>query len=73
MSGSIAYSKDDPDKLLLHIHCTVADRDHHVFGGHLNKATVNVINEISILKLNELVLNRIKNEETGLMELNIED
>jgi predicted DNA-binding protein with PD1-like motif len=72
MSGSIAYAQNDNTNLLLHIHCSVANREHQVFGGHLNKATVNVVNEITILRLNELNLNRIKNEKTGLMELNIE-
>jgi predicted DNA-binding protein with PD1-like motif len=73
MSGSIAFDKNDPNNLLPHIHCAVAGRDHHVFGGHLNKATVNVINEITIVRLNDLILNRLKNETTGLMELNIEN
>jgi predicted DNA-binding protein with PD1-like motif len=59
--------------LIPHIHCSVADSEHQLWGGHLNKARVNVINEITILKLDKLNLTRIKNEETGLMELNIEE
>ena len=72
MTGSIAYSKTESDKFLPHIHCTLADSNHKVFGGHLYKGTVNVINEITILQLNNVILTRIKNETTGLMELNIE-
>lgn len=73
MSGSIAFDDDDDSKLLLHIHCSVADREHKVFGGHLNKAKVNVINEITIQPLTKLKLTRIKNEDTGLMMLNIRE
>lgn len=72
MSGSIAYAIDDPKHPISHIHCSVADQNHHVFGGHLHKATVNIINEITIKRLNDLNLKRIRNNETGLMELNIE-
>ena len=72
MSGSIVFPKNDPKNAIPHIHCTVADHSHHVFGGHLHKATVNIINEISIKRLNDLNLKRIKNDQTGLMELNIE-
>lgn len=72
MMGSIAYSKDEGAKFLPHIHCSVADRKHHVFGGHLYKGRVNVVNEITMLRLDELRLNRVKNEKTNLMELNIE-
>jgi predicted DNA-binding protein with PD1-like motif len=73
MSGSIAYAKTDTSNLIPHIHCAIADREHQVWGGHLNKAKVNVVNEITILKLSELKLTRLKNDTTGLMELNIED
>jgi predicted DNA-binding protein with PD1-like motif len=73
MSGSIAFDNEDKSKLLLHIHCTVADREHKVFGGHLNMATVNVINEITIQPLTGITLTRIKSDTTGLMELNIKD
>jgi predicted DNA-binding protein with PD1-like motif len=72
MMGSIAYSRDEEAKFLPHIHCSVADRNHQVFGGHLNKGRVNVVNEITLLRLDELKLNRVKNESTNLMELNIE-
>ena len=72
MSGSIAYAMDDDSKLLPHIHCGVANREHQLFGGHLHRAKVNVVNEITILRLAGLKLTRVKNEFTGLMELNIE-
>ncbi|WP_455391690.1 PPC domain-containing DNA-binding protein [[Eubacterium] cellulosolvens] len=72
MTGSIAYDGSDNTKLLPHIHCSVADQKNQVWGGHLFRAKVNVINEITLLKFDKLQLNRIKNESTGLMELNIE-
>ena len=73
LMGSVAYARQDPDQMLLHIHCTVSDSDLNVWGGHLYHARVNVINEITILRLNKLELTRIKNDLTGLMELNIEN
>jgi len=72
MIGSIAYSKDDEKKFLPHIHCSVADPNNQVFGGHLHKGRVNVVNEITMLRLDEIRLNRVKNKKTNLMELNIE-
>jgi predicted DNA-binding protein with PD1-like motif len=72
MTGSIAIDKDNPEKLLPHIHVNMGNRSHQVFGGHLIKGTVNVVNEIFILKLENLMLNRVKNPTTGLMELNVE-
>jgi predicted DNA-binding protein with PD1-like motif len=72
LSGSIAINKEDPTEVILHVHCSVADRENQLWGGHLHKAKVNVVNEITIFKLEELQLNRIKNDSTGLMELNVE-
>ena len=72
LSGSIAINKKDPNEIIPHVHCSVADWKNQLWGGHLLKAKVNVVNEITILKLEELQLNRIKNDSTGLMELNIE-
>lgn len=71
MTGSIAFTQEEPTQFLPHIHCSVADRNHQVWGGHLHKAKVNVVNEITLLRLDKLKLTRIKNDVTGLMELNI--
>ena len=73
LKGSIAFGieDDNQEKLLLHIHCALADDKQQVWGGHLHKAKVNVINEITLLRLENVQLTRIKNNTTGLMELNI--
>lgn len=63
--GSIAYGKERT----IHLHCALADEEHKLIGGHLFKGTVNVINEITILKLNKMTLRRELNESRGLMEL----
>ena len=49
--GSIATVDGKP---AFHIHCTVAGQDHKVIGGHVNKATVAVLNEIVIRKFPEM-------------------
>lgn len=69
MHGSIAYAGN---KLILHIHCGVANSKHQLYGGHLSKATVKVLNELIILKLSKILLTRKLNEKTGLMELAVE-
>ena len=69
LQGSVAYG--GPGKLLLHIHCTVANRAHQVFGGHLISASVKYMNEIFIMRMVDVELGRRKNERTGLMELEI--
>ena len=67
MHGSIA--KGDESKI--HIHVSLASSEHKVFGGHLNKATVCVLNEIVLLRLNEITLTRKLNNKSGLLELDI--
>lgn len=69
LQGSIAHGGQS--KILLHIHCTVANRAHQVFGGHLLSGTVRYGNEIFVLRLVDIELGRRKNERTGLMELEI--
>jgi predicted DNA-binding protein with PD1-like motif len=65
MHGSVA--KGDESKI--HIHVSLASSEHKVYGGHLNKASVCILNEIVILKLNEITLSRKLNEKSGLLEL----
>jgi predicted DNA-binding protein with PD1-like motif len=69
LQGNIATAGGG--QLLLHLHCTVGDRQHNVFGGHLISARVMHMNEISVLRLVDLELGRRKNDRTGLMELEI--
>jgi hypothetical protein len=69
LQGNIAHAGGG--QLLLHLHCTVGDRQHNVFGGHLLSAKVVHMNEIFVLRLVDLELGRRKNERTGLMEMEI--
>lgn len=66
MQGNIAMAEED---VAFHIHITGAMRGGKVVGGHLISATVNVVNELVILKLDKIRLKRILNERTGLLEL----
>ena len=68
--GSIARVEGRP---MFHIHATLAGPDHRTIGGHVNRATVAVLNEIFILKLEELELSRKLNPDSGLMELMVGD
>ena len=63
MHGTIAET--------FHIHCTLADEKQKVYGGHLFKGTVSVVNEIVILKLNKIKLKREEDKKTGLKILKI--
>ncbi|MBM4249883.1 MAG: DUF296 domain-containing protein [Euryarchaeota archaeon] len=69
LQGSVAHGGQG--KILLHVHCTVANRAQQVFGGHLISGTVRYANEIFVLRLVDIELGRRKNERTGLMELEI--
>ena len=68
MQGSISTKGET----IIHIHCSLAGPDHKLIGGHLNKGTVNVINEIFIKKVDEIKLGRNLNPTTGLKELFID-
>ena len=63
MQGSIAEN--------FHIHCTLADESQNVYGGHLFKGVVSVVNEIVILRLNKIKLKRKLDKKTGLKTLRI--
>ncbi len=62
-------SSNDPR---LHIHVSVALKDHIVKGGHLFSGTADPLLEIHILRLEEIVLKRELNKNSGLKELMIE-
>ena len=65
MQGSISTKGET----IIHIHCSLAGPDHTLLGGHLNKGTVNVINEILIKKVEVIELGRNLNPKSGLKEL----
>jgi predicted DNA-binding protein with PD1-like motif len=65
MHGSIAEGKESR----IHIHVSLASREHKVFGGHLVGATVCMLNEIVLYKLLDTTLSRVLNERSGLLEL----
>jgi predicted DNA-binding protein with PD1-like motif len=67
MHGSIAASQESS----IHIHVALANEEHNVIGGHLMKAKVCVLNEIVLLKMDQIELNRALNDKSGLYELKI--
>ncbi|UCG68177.1 MAG: DNA-binding protein [Thermoplasmata archaeon] len=69
MHGSIAYSEENR----IHVHVGLANSEHKVFGGHLMGAKVCVLNEIVLLKLEEMTLARKLDPKSGLSELEISD
>jgi predicted DNA-binding protein with PD1-like motif len=71
MSGTIALSDDEEANVMPHIHVAMAGPDLTLVGGHLWKATVTVLNEISIRRVGKEMVRR-HNPATGLMELTLE-
>ncbi len=63
MHGSIA---DIDGEIDLHIHVGLAGKDHRLIGGHLLRAEVCVINEISVLDAGKIRITRRKDGATGL-------
>ncbi len=53
----------------LHIHVSVATDDHQVKGGHFFSGIADPLMEVYILRLEEIVLKRELNKNTGLNEL----
>jgi len=71
MSGTIATSDDEEANVMPHVHVAMAGPDLTLVGGHLWKATVTVLNEISIRRVDKEMVRR-HNPATGLMELTLE-
>ncbi len=67
MQGNIAAKDGDT---VFHVHVNLAGMDKQVHGGHLIKATVNIVNEVAILKTG-IKLSRRESVKTGLPELNV--
>ncbi|HKZ48111.1 MAG TPA: DUF296 domain-containing protein [Thermoplasmata archaeon] len=65
LHGSLTMTADPP----VHVHLAAAGKDHAVVGGHLFKATVNVLNELCLRRLDEVRLTRERNPRSGLNEL----
>lgn len=57
--------------IVIHIHAGLADSNHRLVGGHLKSAKVRVLNEILLLKLDNMEFERVLNPSTGLKELKI--
>ncbi len=67
LHGSYA-GRADPK---LHLHVAAAGRDHRVVGGHLFRATVAVLNEVCLRRLDRTALGRALNPRSGLRELTV--
>ncbi len=70
LSGSIALTDDAEARVMPHMHASLAGPDHSVVGGHLFKATTNVLNEVFVLRL-DVPMRRRLNPATGIMELTL--
>jgi predicted DNA-binding protein with PD1-like motif len=71
MSGTVAVSDDEEANVMPHVHVAMAGPDLILVGGHLWKATVTVLNEVSIKRVTRDMVRR-HNPATGLMELTLE-
>jgi len=60
------------DEISIHLHCSLSNKAHQAIGGHLTGAKVGVLNEICLLRLDEMSLSRKLNPKTGLKELIID-
>lgn len=56
----------------VHIHVSVADREHRMFGGHLLRGKVWMANEIGILRLDGVRSTREMNPEMKVAILNLQ-
>jgi len=65
LHGTLTPSADPP----IHVHLTAGKRGHEAVGGHLFKATVNVLNEICLQRLDRMRLGRELKPASGLREL----
>jgi len=68
LHGSIA-ARADP---VFHLHVAGGTESHGVVGGHLFKATVNVLSEVCIARFDRIRLGRELNPRSGLRELVVE-
>jgi predicted DNA-binding protein with PD1-like motif len=59
------------DRKVIHLHAAVAGEDHKVFGGHLQRASVCVVCEITMLKIEGFEMTRVPDPATGLKLLSL--
>jgi predicted DNA-binding protein with PD1-like motif len=71
MSGTIAEAEGMEPSVMPHVHVALAGPDFTLVGGHLWKATVTVLNEIAIRRVDRGMVRR-HNPATGLMELDLD-
>ncbi len=69
MQGTAA--RNSKGKMMIHVHVNLAGSDHKVIGGHLNRGTVWVLNEIAVYKISKAKMIRELNPETDLWELQV--
>lgn len=67
LSGNISLFENNP---FPHIHITIGDREHNLYGGHLKEAVISVTGEIIITSLN-IHVERTVNTATGLKLLSL--
>ena len=68
LSGNIVLQDDE---YIFHVHAILGDEKKNTIGGHLLDGTVSITNEIVLLK-EDLDIKRVKDEETGLMGIQID-
>lgn len=66
MKGSITKDKD------IHIHAQVADKDHNVKGGHLDKGTIHNVTELTMLLHDKLKMKRELDKERDMELLRVD-
>jgi predicted DNA-binding protein with PD1-like motif len=68
LQGSVSSDGDNR----LHVHATVADKDHRAFGGHLMKGKVWMSNEIGLVRLDGVRSERIVDpaKKVGILHIN---
>jgi len=69
LSGNITTKEQEP---YLHLHITVADKKHHVYGGHLNRCIISATCEMIIMVI-EGNVERTFDPAIGLNLLQYED
>lgn len=66
LNGSITEDKD------IHIHAQVADKEHNVKGGHLDKGTIHNVTELTMLLNDKLKMKREHDEERDMDLLKVD-
>ena len=69
LHGSLTPSADPP----LHLHVAAGGPTHAVVGGHLFRATVNVLSELCLAPFESIRLGRALSPRSGLRELTVDD